>query len=90
MRAVINRGVLASLAISAFLQEMGAEPAVGVATGIAFCGVVGHPGGRREYTVLGDIVNLSARLMQRATEKQGFIFLLFIGTPLKKNPSIRL
>jgi hypothetical protein len=49
---------------------MGAEPSVGVATGIAFCGVVGHPGGRREYTVLGDIVNLSARLMQRATEKQ--------------------
>ena len=65
-----TRGVLASLAISVFLQEMGAEPAVGVATGIAFCGVVGHPGGRREYTVLGDIVNLSARLMQRAAEKQ--------------------
>lgn len=65
-----TRGVLASLAISTFLQEMGAEPAVGIATGIAFCGVVGHPGGRREYTVLGDIVNLSARLMQRAGEKQ--------------------
>lgn len=65
-----TRGVLASLAISTSLQAMGAEPAVGVATGIAFCGVVGHPGGRREYTVLGDIVNLSARLMQRATEKQ--------------------
>lgn len=65
-----TRGVLAALAISTFLQSMGAEPAVGVSTGIAFCGVVGHPGGRREYTVLGDVVNLSARLMQRAAEKQ--------------------
>ncbi|KAH9261183.1 hypothetical protein BASA81_000887 [Batrachochytrium salamandrivorans] len=65
-----TRGVLAALAITAKLQEVGANPSVGVATGVAFCGVVGHPGGRREYTVLGDIVNLSARLMQRAGEKQ--------------------
>ena len=64
-----TRGVLASLAVSSLLQDLGTDPAVGVASGSAFCGVVGHPGGRREYTVLGDIVNLSARLMQRATSK---------------------
>eukprot|EP00042_Codosiga_hollandica_P050953 m.618782 g.618782 ORF g.618782 m.618782 type:complete len:1572 (-) comp58191_c0_seq1:134-4849(-) len=38
---------------------------VGVATGRAFCGVVGSVF-RREYTVMGDVVNLSARLMAAA------------------------
>ena len=38
----------------------------GVTTGTAFCGVCGSSGNRREYTVLGDVVNLAARLMQRA------------------------
>ena len=39
---------------------------VGVTSGVAFCGVVGSAGNRREYTVLGDVVNLAARLMQHA------------------------
>lgn len=34
-------------------------------TGVAFAGVVGNRV-RREYSVLGDIVNVSARLMQHA------------------------
>jgi adenylate cyclase 10 len=37
---------------------------VGIATGPVFAGVVGTSGSRREYSVLGDSVNLSARLMQ--------------------------
>ena len=38
---------------------------IGITTGTAFCGVLGSQM-RREYSVLGDVVNLSARLMQFA------------------------
>jgi len=39
---------------------------IGVGTGLVFAGVVGTSGNRREYSVLGDSVNLSARMMQKA------------------------
>ncbi|KAE9039890.1 hypothetical protein PR001_g7318 [Phytophthora rubi] len=65
------RGILASLAICAALGNTGLKASVGITTGTALCGVVGHQGNRREYTVLGDIVNLSARLMQRAKSEGG-------------------
>eukprot|EP00947_MAST-08B_sp_MAST-8B-sp1_P000620 g620.t1 len=60
-----TRAALCSLAVCGKLHELGLpQCAVGVTSGTAFCGVVGHRGGRREYTVLGDVVNLAARLMQ--------------------------
>ena len=65
------RGILSSLAICAELAKLGLRGSVGITSGAAFCGVVGHQGNRREYTVLGDIVNLSARLMQRAKSENG-------------------
>ncbi|KAL4102588.1 hypothetical protein PRIC1_006333 [Phytophthora ramorum] len=65
------RGILASLAICASLGNTDLKASVGITTGTALCGVVGHQGNRREYTVLGDIVNLSARLMQRAKSEGG-------------------
>jgi hypothetical protein len=43
-----------------------AEAKIGVSTGRTFCGVVGSKT-RREYTVLGTMVNLSARLMQASS-----------------------
>jgi adenylate cyclase 10 len=38
----------------------------GISTGTVFAGVVGTSGSRREYSVIGDTVNLGARLMQLA------------------------
>jgi class 3 adenylate cyclase/tetratricopeptide (TPR) repeat protein len=48
------------------LADHGLEADAGLATGRVFCGPLGAPQ-RREYTILGDVVNLSARLMQRAS-----------------------
>ena len=38
---------------------------IGVGSGRAFCGVVGSIH-RREFTTMGDVVNVSARLMGQA------------------------
>jgi len=46
------------------LPWLGAQR-VGLSTGTAYCGVMGSPG-RREYTVMGDTVNVAARLMAAA------------------------
>lgn len=35
----------------------------GISTGDVFSGVVGTSGSRKEFSVLGDIVNLAARIM---------------------------
>ena len=58
-----ERAVRAALEMREGLLAMGLGSAVGICSGMAFCGVVGNDR-RREYTVMGDIVNLSARLMQ--------------------------
>lgn len=36
---------------------------IGIASGECFCGIVGTSGSRKEFSVLGDIVNLAARIM---------------------------
>jgi class 3 adenylate cyclase/tetratricopeptide (TPR) repeat protein len=62
-----ERGIAAALAMQAKLRALGMRYAIGVTTGRAFCGVVGSAI-RREYTMIGDVVNLSARLMQAAPQ----------------------
>jgi class 3 adenylate cyclase/tetratricopeptide (TPR) repeat protein len=59
-----TRANLAALEISRAMQDY-VEHSIGVATGHAFCGVCGGPA-YRQYTMIGPVVNLAARLMQRA------------------------
>ncbi|NUM46969.1 MAG: tetratricopeptide repeat protein [Anaerolineales bacterium] len=55
------------------LQEIEGFPVrIGVNTGFVYCGLVGSSM-RQEYTVMGDVVNLSARLMQASQSGQVLI-----------------
>jgi class 3 adenylate cyclase/tetratricopeptide (TPR) repeat protein len=51
--------------MQAAITEMKLEYGIGITTGRAFCGAYGSPA-RREYTTLGQEVNLAARLMKSA------------------------
>lgn len=68
------RAVLSALEICTRLIDFGLSPSIGITTGTAFCGIIGALS-RREYSVLGAIVNLSARLMQHAIKSRGGILL---------------
>jgi class 3 adenylate cyclase/tetratricopeptide (TPR) repeat protein len=62
-----TRGLQAALALHACLKKLGLKTAIGVTTGRAYCGSVGSAS-RCEYTIMGDMVNLAARLMQSAPD----------------------
>ena len=62
------RGVHVALDIYKRLTSMDVEVTIGVTTGRVFCGSLGNAK-RREYTMIGDIVNLAARLMQIAKQQ---------------------
>jgi class 3 adenylate cyclase/tetratricopeptide (TPR) repeat protein len=59
------RAVGAALDIRAAIVADGLTCSIGMTTGRSFCGVVGSEH-RREYTMLGESVNLAARLMDHA------------------------
>lgn len=60
-----TRAVLASMLFVDVFKKFDLVGRFGVTTGRSYCGVCGSPK-RMEYTVLGDCVNLSARLMGNA------------------------
>ena len=64
-----TRGTLAAMSILSSLHELGKNGTIGITTGVAFCGVVGTRGNRREYSVIGDTINTAARLMVECKKK---------------------
>ena len=60
-----RRAVCAGAMISRELLRLGMKASVGITTGNVFCGSVGSYV-RREYAVIGDVVNLAARLMGKS------------------------
>jgi class 3 adenylate cyclase len=64
------RGVQAAMLIRDELQALNVRCALGVTTGRIFCGAVGNHQ-RREYTIIGNAVNLAARLMSLAATDSG-------------------
>jgi class 3 adenylate cyclase/tetratricopeptide (TPR) repeat protein len=56
-----ERALRAAAALHAALEELGLPCSIGVASGRAFCGLVGGDL-RREYMLHGDVTNLAARL----------------------------
>ena len=66
-----RRALCSGAAIGYKLNELGMKTSVGITTGNVFCGSVGSHI-RREYAVIGDVVNLAARLMSKA---KGGLFL---------------
>ena len=59
------RGLRAALAIRTGLAGIQMASSIGVATGRAFCGVYGADF-RRQYSAVGPVMNIAARLMQAA------------------------
>merc|ERR1719158_1722952 len=60
-----KRAITACFNMNSELEKLGMTARYGITTGRVFCGILGSET-RREYTVLGDTVNLAARLMSVA------------------------
>ena len=61
------RAVRAAMAVARVLAKDGWQAGIGVATGRALCGPIGNRT-RREYTMMGSVVNTAARLMVHAVD----------------------
>ncbi|MEO8796224.1 MAG: AAA family ATPase, partial [Daejeonella sp.] len=57
------RGLLTAIEVKKALSDAGFVNSVGVTSGKAFCGILGNDI-LRQYTVIGDVVNLGSRLAQ--------------------------
>ena len=57
------RAILAGNSLKRELGKIDCRCSIGISTGTVFAGIIGTSGSRREYSILGDSVNLAARLM---------------------------
>ena len=57
--------VCSCLSIQQELTKLGLKCGMGVTTGVCFSGVCGTVGNRREYSLIGEVVNLSSRFMSK-------------------------
>jgi class 3 adenylate cyclase len=62
------RSVICGFELIRELKKENCKAHIGISTGSAFSGICGTVGNRKEYSLLGEIVNLSARNMQKAIE----------------------
>ncbi len=60
-----TRGVRTAMEVRSRLDALGWRGSIGVTSGRVFCGTIGNAQ-RCEYTIIGAVVNLAARLMQAA------------------------
>ena len=60
--------VRASFEIWNFLNKLNIDCQIGIGTGLCFCGVCGNIGGRREYSVISDVVNNAVSCMEISKE----------------------
>jgi class 3 adenylate cyclase len=60
------RAIRAATSIQEILQRAEVQANYGIATGRAFCGSIGGSQ-RREYTIIGAVMNLAARLAERSS-----------------------
>ncbi|CAI2376171.1 unnamed protein product [Moneuplotes crassus] len=74
-----TRAVLAAQMIRSKLRspDINCWCCIGISTGVVFSGVVGTSGSRKEFSVLGDVVNVSARIMGWSKKEKGKIFVGF-------------
>ena len=78
-----DRGVHAAHGILRALSKAGLKGSIGVTTGVCFCGVLGNKIDRREYSVLGECINLSARLMSAVQQKVEEKEAIYIDKPTR-------
>ena len=62
------RGVQTARELKTRLDALNLRNSIGVTTGMVFCGAIGNTL-RREYTMMGDVVNLAARLMMASSNE---------------------